>query len=314
MADKPSRALVLYGDGLARFISPAQTHLHSFASRACCGFLALPHSHPSDCRNEDTRIIREFAELLDANEAYQNLVRSVDANASFNALQDPKGIGEDKSEEKRAFPTLEERFMGMKAATVTDNLGLQTFGNMLGFKVLQWDDICRESDSLAESPNLASELLKLLGFQDGKIMDSNDFDLVVVHVGAGEKMNGHKDVEFMNCLVGDLLHIAQSETDIGSRLHMSVIMSYGATLENDHLELSVSDSKPENNSEISLLFPRQSYTVKAGKPRENVRHYCPMLLAQYQKAVTRVDTVESFTFRDIIEVTIDVILAYLLVL
>ncbi|KAL0327498.1 UNVERIFIED_CONTAM: hypothetical protein Sangu_1827800 [Sesamum angustifolium] len=238
MADKPSRALVLYGDGLARFISPAQTHLHSFASRACCGFLALPHSPPS---------------------------------ASFNALQDPKGIGEDKSEEKRAFPTLEERFMGMKAATVTDNLGLKTFGNMLGFKVLQWDDICRESDSLAESPNSASELLKLLGFQDGKIMDSNDFDLVVVHVGAGEKMNGHKDVEFMNCLVGDLLHIAQSETDIGSRLHMSVIMSYGATLENDHLELSVSDSKPENNSEISLLFPRQSYTVKAGKPRENVR-------------------------------------------
>ncbi|KAL0372181.1 UNVERIFIED_CONTAM: Calcineurin B-like protein 10 [Sesamum calycinum] len=285
MADKPSRALVLYGDGLARFISPAQTHLHSFASRACCGFLALPHSPPSE--NEDTRIIREFAELLDANEAYQNL--------------DPKGIGEDKSEEKRAFPTLEERFMGMKAATVTDNLGLKTFGGMLGFKVLQWDDICRESDSLAESPNLASELLKLLGFQDGKIMDSNDFDLVVVHVGAGEKMNGHKDVEFVNCLVGDLLHIAQSETDIGSRLHMSVIMSYGTTLENDHLELSVSDSKPENNSEISLLFPRQSYTVKAGKPRENVRHYCPMLLAQYQKAVTRVDTVESFTFRDIIE-------------
>ncbi|KAL0447401.1 UNVERIFIED_CONTAM: Calcineurin B-like protein 10 [Sesamum latifolium] len=285
MADKPSRALVLNGDGLARFITPAQTHLHSFASRACCGFLALPHSPPSE--NEDTRIIREFAELLDANEAYQNL--------------DPKRIGEDKSEEKCAFPTLAERFMGMKAATVTDNLGLKSFGGMLGFKVLQWDDLCRESDSLAESPNLASELLKLLGFQDGKIIDSNDFDLVVVHVGAGEKMNGHKGVEFLNCLVGHLLHIAQSETDIGSRLHMSVIMSYGATLENDHLELSVSDSKPENNSEISLLFPRQSYTVKAGKPRENIRHYCPMLLAQYQKAVTRVDTVESFTFRDIIE-------------
>lgn len=285
MADKPSRALVLYGDGLARFISPTQTHLHSFASRACCGFLALPHSPPSE--NEDARIIREFAELLDANEAYQNL--------------DSKRVGEDKPEEKCAFPSLAERFMGMKAATVTDNLGLKSFGGILGFKVLQWDELCRESDSSAESPNLASELLKLLGFEDGKIIDSNDFDLVVVHVGAGEKMNGYKDVEFVNCLVGDLLHIAQSETDIGSRLHMSVIMSYGATLENDHLEISVSDSKPENNSEISLLFPRQSYTVKAGKPRENIRHYCPMLLAQYQKAVTRVDTVESFTLRDIIE-------------
>ncbi|KAK4422229.1 hypothetical protein Salat_1805200 [Sesamum alatum] len=285
MADKPSRALVLYGDGLARFISPAHTHLHSFASRACCGFLALPHSLPSE--NEDTRIIREFGELLDANEAYQNL--------------DPKAIGEDKSQEKCAFPTLAERFMGMKAATVTDDLGLKSFGGMLGFKVLQWNELCRKSESLAESPNFASELLKLLGVQDGKIIDSNDFDLVVVHVGAGEEMNGHKDVEFVNSLVGDLLHMAQSETDVGSRLHMSVIMSYGATLGNDHLELSFSDSKPENNSEFSLLFPRQSYTMKAGKPRENIRHYCPMLLAQYQKAVTRVDTVESFTFRDFFE-------------
>lgn len=47
MADKPSRALVLYGDGLARFVGPAQTQLHSLASRALCGFLALPHSPPS---------------------------------------------------------------------------------------------------------------------------------------------------------------------------------------------------------------------------------------------------------------------------
>lgn len=44
MADKPSRALVLVGDGLARFISPSHTHLHTLASLACCGFLTLPHS------------------------------------------------------------------------------------------------------------------------------------------------------------------------------------------------------------------------------------------------------------------------------
>ncbi|KAK4401219.1 hypothetical protein Sango_1228000 [Sesamum angolense] len=105
MADKPSRALVLYGDGLARFISPAQTHLHSFASRACCGFLALPHSPPS---------------------------------ASFNALQDPKGIGEDKSEEKRAFPTLEERHycpmllaQYQKAVTRVDTVESFTFRDII---------------------------------------------------------------------------------------------------------------------------------------------------------------------------------------
>lgn len=47
MADKPSRGLVLYGDGLARFVDPTHTHLHSLASLACCGFLSLPHSPPS---------------------------------------------------------------------------------------------------------------------------------------------------------------------------------------------------------------------------------------------------------------------------
>ncbi|KAI3454135.1 hypothetical protein Pfo_010798 [Paulownia fortunei] len=285
MADKPSRALVLYGDGLARFISPAQTHLHSFASRASCGFLALSQSPPSE--NEDTRIIREFAEILDANEAYEN--------------SDAKKICEDKSQEKCAFPTVADRFMGMKAAIITDNLSLKSFGGMLGFKVLHWNELCDNSHSLAESPPLASELLKLLGFQDGKTLDTSIFDLVFVHVGASKTMNGLKDIELVNHLLGDLLHTAQSETDIGSRLHISVIMSYGTTLGDDDLELSVSDSKPKNGSELSMLFPRQSYMMKAGKPRENIRQHCPMLLAQYQKAVTRMDTVESFSFRDFIE-------------
>lgn len=47
MADKPSRGLVLYGDGLARFIEPSHPHLHSLASKANCGFLSLPNAPPS---------------------------------------------------------------------------------------------------------------------------------------------------------------------------------------------------------------------------------------------------------------------------
>jgi hypothetical protein len=47
MADKPSRALVLYGDGLARFIDPSHNNLHSLASKASCGFLTLPNAPPS---------------------------------------------------------------------------------------------------------------------------------------------------------------------------------------------------------------------------------------------------------------------------
>ncbi|KAG8375662.1 hypothetical protein BUALT_Bualt10G0123600 [Buddleja alternifolia] len=267
MADKPSRALVLYGDGLARSVSPTQTHLHSLASRACCGFLALPHSPPSE--NEDARIVREFAELLDANDTQENC----------------------------ALPTMAERFMGMKAAIITDDLSLKSFGDKHGLTVLPWNELCDNSHSFDDLSSLASGLLKLLGFQDGKTLDTN-FDLVFVHVGAREKI---KDVELVNHLVGNLLHIAQSETNIGSRLHMSVIMSYGATLEDDHLKFSISDNKVKDKSELSLLFPRQSYMMKGGKPRENIRQYCPMLLAQYQDAVTRKDTVDSFSFGDFIE-------------
>src|ERR1044072_8291278 len=48
MADKPSRSLVVFGDGLARFIDPSQhAHLHSLASISSCGFLSLPNSPPS---------------------------------------------------------------------------------------------------------------------------------------------------------------------------------------------------------------------------------------------------------------------------
>ncbi|PIN02511.1 hypothetical protein CDL12_24977 [Handroanthus impetiginosus] len=277
MADKPSRALVLYGDGLARFVDPTHTHLHSFASRASCGFLALPHPPPAE--NEETRVLREFAELLDSNEAYGNW----------------------GAKEKCTLPTIAERFMGMKAAIITDDLNLKSFGGKLGLNVLQWDELCENRYSLDEMPSLASGLLKLLGFQEGKILDTSDFDLVFVHVGASEKINDLGGMELVNHLVSNLLRMAQSETDISSRLHISVVMSYGATIYSDHIEFSISDIKPRNNSELSPIFPRQSYMVKGGKPRENIRQHCPMLLAQYQNAVTRKDMVESFSFRDFIE-------------
>jgi len=47
MADKPSRSLVLFGDGFARFVDSSHTHFHSLASLSSCGFLSLPNSPPS---------------------------------------------------------------------------------------------------------------------------------------------------------------------------------------------------------------------------------------------------------------------------
>lgn len=47
MADKPSRSVVVYGDGLARFVDSSHTHLHSLTSLSSCGFLSLSNSPPS---------------------------------------------------------------------------------------------------------------------------------------------------------------------------------------------------------------------------------------------------------------------------
>ncbi|KAL9443285.1 hypothetical protein AB3S75_016611 [Citrus x aurantiifolia] len=290
MADKPSKALVLYGDGLARFVEPSHAHLHSLASKAACGFLSLPMAPPSE--SEEERIVREFAVLIDANQDYLS------------------GIGEHttelKCEEKSPFQTISDRFMGLKAALITTNSRLKSFGDKLGFATLQLNELIETSDSLSGSPIdvVASELLKLLGFQRGKMEEVSQFDLVLVHIGPGEKTNDDKgkavahDLEYINALVGVILQMAQPAGEVGSRLHLSVVLSYGQVLEADNSNLSVLISIDEKSSDLSALFPRQSYTMKGETPRNDVRHHYPMLISQWQYAVTRKDMAETFSFKD----------------
>ncbi|XP_073129573.1 uncharacterized protein [Henckelia pumila] len=292
MADKPSRALLLYGDGLAGSIGPHHTHLHSFASRACCGFLALPHTpHPG---NEDARTIREFLELLDANEAFDNACLTI----PFMMHQDAEGLVEHKSLEKCEFLTIRERFMGMKAAVITDNSSSRTIGDKLGLSVFQWNELCKDSHSQVRMPDLASEILGLIGFKEGKTLDTSQFDLVFAHIGANQKILDLKEIELVNDLAGEVMNIAESGIDLNSRLHMSIIMSYGSTLGDDLLNVSLPYADSTKYRELSSVVPRQSYAFKGGKPRENFRHHSPMLLAQFQNAVTRKDMVEMFSFKD----------------
>lgn len=204
-----------------------------------------------------------------------------------------------ESQDKSSMPTISERFVGVKAAIVTDNSDLNSFAGKLGFSVLQSNQLINSGSSVTESSvdHVASELLKLLGFQDGKTLETSQFDLVFLHVGTAEKAKD-KDTECVNGLVGGILHLAQPGSEISSRLHMSLVLSYGAVSEDDGSMLSVSITNPNHSSDFSLLFPRQSYTVRGSNSRENVRHHSPMLLAQWQSAVTRKDMVETFTFQD----------------
>lgn len=126
MADKSSRSLVLYGDGLARFVDTSRTHIHSLASVASCGFLSLPHAPPEETEKE--RIVREFSQLLDASEAY-SIASGLNAKGSEHQIS-----------------TLDQRFMGLKAALVTDCSTLTSFGKLIGLDILQLTEICQKSD------------------------------------------------------------------------------------------------------------------------------------------------------------------------
>ncbi|XP_054819409.1 uncharacterized protein LOC129318590 [Prosopis cineraria] len=285
MADKPSRALVLFGDGLARFIDPSHIHLHSLASAGFCGFLSLPDCPLSD--SEDERIVREFAVLLDAYETYLNMSEhNTDKDSQRNLM-------------KQSLPN---RFMGMKAAILSNNSSLKSFSAKLGFHTLQLDELLRAHDADLQVNVEALELLKLLGFQEGEVVD-NQFDVVFFHIGAGEKVNSNEseviaaDVEYANALVSGIICQAQPGSDISSRLHLSVVLSFGNVLNDDDTKFSVSKSFDEN-SYLSKLFPSQSYTMKGETPRADVRHHSPMLIAQLRHGVTRKDNAEKFSFED----------------
>lgn len=192
----------------------------------------------------------------------------------------------------------------MKAAILTNNSSLKSFSAKLGFSVLQLDELVKDQTAELQDNAAAVELLKLLGFHEGKLLDNNRFDIVFFHIGAGEKVNSYgektiaADIEYINALVGEIMSRAQPGSDIGSRLHLSLVMSYGNVLEDDGSKYSLLKRVDEKNSYLSLLFPLQSYAMKGGIPRKDIRHHSPMLIAQWQRAVTRKDNAERFSFDD----------------
>ncbi|XP_022132039.1 uncharacterized protein LOC111005006 isoform X2 [Momordica charantia] len=235
---------------------------------------------------EEKRMIRELALLFDACDLYVN--KNGDS-------------GEGNSQRK----SISERFMAMRAAILTNNSSAQHFGSELGASLLRLDELMQTNHlGLPPVDFLATELLKKLGFQDGKIQDSSEFDLLFVHVGVGDKVNDEKDkttldeIKYVDALVGDILQKAQPGSEIGSRLHLSLVMSYGNIFKDDDCSLSVLNTKDVKNSDLSVLFPRQSYTMKGEIQRNDVRHHSPMLAAQWQYGVTRKDKAETFSFKE----------------
>ncbi|XP_074372376.1 uncharacterized protein LOC141713058 isoform X2 [Apium graveolens] len=255
--------------------------------------LISPTPPPSE--SEDARGMREFAQLLDVVDTCMD----VSGEGATNDVT---------SENLSSVKSISDRFMGMRAAMLTDKKSMKSFGGKHGLSVLQLQDLIDKNKASTQPSHdvLASELLKLLGFLEGKVLDASPFDLVFLHIGAHKEMFGQKDIEFLNSLLGGVMQIAPLGSDIGSRLHLSLVLSYG-DVSHDNPNLSVSVTNQSSNSDLSSLFPRQSYSLKIMDLRTDVRPHCPILMAQWQSGVTCKDTVKNFFFQEFKEHSIDIL-------
>ncbi|XP_010916328.1 uncharacterized protein [Elaeis guineensis] len=296
MADKPSRALVIYGDGHAPLLSPSHAHLNSFASRASCGFLSLRTPPPTE--SEDDRVVRELAQLLDAYDFY---TARNGQHEEADAYANPK---------ESSILTVSQRFNGLRAAIITACPNVRSFARELGFSVLKIDELIMQNDPFEKHPQelpeeLTSKLLKLLGFAGGKVLEKSEFDLVILHIRTSEKSKDLKEkmvdgtgVDWLNMLIGGIMQATQPGLDIASRLHFSIILSYGTVSASQDSCSFILNSGTETNSSLSFLRPCQSYNMKGGKILDGIRRHHPMLIAQWQEGVTRRDMAMEFSFKE----------------
>ncbi|XP_057850017.1 uncharacterized protein LOC131060675 isoform X6 [Cryptomeria japonica] len=254
MADKAGRALVIYGDGIMGALGPCHQHLHALASLGTCGFLALRDA-PRELKEEE-RVVRELSQLLDVHDLCN---KEKEFEDSSNTLGHSSGY----CSKHTNIPTIAERFMGMKAAMVTNSGTANAFGKRVGFSVTALHELCNKT-GISEEPEVppdplsaASKLLSMLGLQEKTV-----------------------------------------EENTASRLYLALVLSYGSISSDKSDDSSLLISLEEISPSLASLLPCQSYTMKEGKLLNDVRHHHPMLAVQHQEAVTRRDGAKIFSFEE----------------
>ncbi|KAL5207770.1 hypothetical protein ABZP36_032205 [Zizania latifolia] len=246
---------------------------------------------------KNSSTILELAQLLDV---YDDLYSAKDAGTGQETAHvDPQQL---------AVPKISERFMGLRAAMVTNCPLVSSFAVNLGFHVFCTEDFIAQSGSSTSSKDtgIIAHSLSLLGFKEGNVQEASEFDLVFLHVALENtnsklgKLGMKTDLNWLEKLVGAIMEAALVNSAIASRIHVSVILSYGSAAENKN-EFSISNSSTETDSDLNLLRPCQSYAMKAGNTLDDVRNHHPMLLAQWQEGVTRSDLTKGFSFEEFIK-------------
>lgn len=161
---------------------------------------------------------------------------------------------------------------------VTNCPRVSSFAENLGFNVFRSEDLAVKSGSSSATKEIGviNGALDLLGFSDGNVQETFEFDLIFMHVAMENtssklgKLGMKADLNRLEKLVGAIIEAVPTSSAIASRIHVSVILSYGSASENKD-EFSISNSSTVTDSDLNLLRPRQSCTMKAGHTVNDVR-------------------------------------------
>eukprot|EP00249_Psilotum_nudum_P002645 c15771_g1_i3 orf=528-1415(-) len=278
MADAPARALIIYGDGLAPALSSAHSHLHHLANSGVCGFLAL-RQLPAQV-TEGERIVFELAQLLGVHDAYTREARLADCFYEISERADvPKTI-----------PSISERFMGMKAAMVSNVIPAANLGARSGFAVTSLQDIevvnedvkretcfCELKSKLPNVSTTASRLFEMLGLNGTVAKGTSSFELVFLHIGGSSEIERNyssgpvtmeEELNWIDALVGQVKSLAQPGTLAASHLYLALVLGYGASttrkVEREICFQAHSIVPSELPPAIAAFRPKQTHRFKDG--------------------------------------------------
>ncbi|KAI5072222.1 hypothetical protein GOP47_0012933 [Adiantum capillus-veneris] len=294
VADAPARALVLFGDGLMESISPMHSHLHALAASGACGFLALRHCPPH--LNDSGRSLFEMKQLLDVHPLINMMNKTRKSSTENTTIME------------LSIPSIAERFMGMKAALITNSETIARLGESLGFTVTNGkvglsfteQSICDAAPQLPTFANVAPELLQLLGLSTSE--NSDNFELVLLHVSGGSSDGASREyLNWIDAIIGEVRALMQPATKANDHLYLALVLSYAteaasqANLEGRELQSAHWHSLPTS---IRSIRPQQTYKMKDGKPIDDVRDHHPMLVVHQMDGVTRRDLATSLGFEE----------------
>ena len=171
--------------------------------------------------------------------------------------------------------------MGMKASFITNSKPALALGKRAGFSTVPLSEYGVNKHTMLPNANTtASKVLNLLGFEEGKqaLGDSTDKaaavasnELVFFHLDTKSAESAEVGAQFLDALVGCVKDASKEGTKAHDHLLLVVVLGYGDAEFSAGTRVPSLKTEPVLPAPLAELRPRQSYTMKAGKPVEGIR-------------------------------------------